>query len=83
MDPWRRLETCLSELVDYRRIHGTTMFLTNGAKTRNWFLLGQRTKEGVQVAPCRKDIAHDRLRIQALVDIGFFSGRLATAAPQD
>jgi hypothetical protein len=64
MDPWRRLETCLSELVDYRRIHGTTVFLTNGAKTRTGFYWASGQRKEYRLQPCRKDIAHDRLRIQ-------------------
>jgi hypothetical protein len=37
MDPWRRLETCLSELVDYRRIHGTTCSLPMERKHETGF----------------------------------------------
>jgi hypothetical protein len=49
-------EKSLSELADYRKIHGTA-FLTATAKTP--LGCGSEPKESIQVAPRRKEIDYD------------------------
>jgi hypothetical protein len=60
----------LSELADYRKIHGTAMFLNATAKTSSCKWVSNQRRQ-LQAAPRRKKIAYDTSRIQALKTLGF------------
>jgi hypothetical protein len=68
----------LSELADYRKIHGHCNVPTTTAKTREVI----KPKEQLQVAPKRKDIDYDHLPNPGIGKLRFRNGT-AMAPPED
>jgi hypothetical protein len=58
----------LSELADYRKIHGTAMFLKLQQKTPSW--VGQ-TKEQYKLHLAGKEIAYDHFPYSGIGRLGF------------
>jgi hypothetical protein len=65
--PCTAWEDRLSELADYRKIHGHCNVPTTTAKTREV----NKPKEQLQVAPKRKEIDYDHLPNPGLESLGF------------
>jgi hypothetical protein len=61
--------------ADYRRIHGHCNVPKRDSETSSWELVG--TKEQLQVAPRRKEIADDRLANSGIGKLGFRMGTVA------